>query len=159
MKSFDNHRSCKVSTTMSQAPRILLAAALILAPLAVAAQQGPTKPQEPQAAPSPAPEPGPQVTPPPRPVAPSETPAGQSQTQSLVGLVVFSSDGTRVGEVRSVSTGPAGDIVSLHVRTGGFLGFGGRIVAIPQGKFIRSGQSIRLDFDSDEVKRLPEVRD
>jgi hypothetical protein len=76
-----------------------------------------------------------------------------------VGLNAFSSDGTRVGEVRSVKTGPSGEIVALRVHSGGFLGFGGRIVAIPQGKFIRSGQSIRLDFDSDEVKRLPEVRD
>jgi hypothetical protein len=58
-----------------------------------------------------------------------------------------------------VSTGPGGDIVSLHVRTGGFLGFGGRIVAIPGGKFIRSGHSIRLDLDSDEVTGLPEVKD
>jgi hypothetical protein len=76
-----------------------------------------------------------------------------------VGLVVFSSDGTRVGEVRSVHTGPRGDIVSLHVRTGGFLGFGGRIVAIPEGKFIRSGHSIRLDLDSDAVTGLPDVKD
>jgi hypothetical protein len=75
-----------------------------------------------------------------------------------VGLDVFSSDGIRVGEVRAVDTGPSGDIVTLHMYTGGFLGFGGRIVAIPQGKFMRSGQSVRLDLDSDEVTGLPEVR-
>jgi len=85
--------------------------------------------------------------------------APNAQTaRDLVGLNVFSADGTRVGEVRAVNTGPSGDIVALHVRTGGFLGFGGRIVAIPQGKFIRSGQSIRLDLDSEEVTGLPEVK-
>ena len=89
---------------------------------------------------------------------PSESPAAPV-AQDVVGLNVFSADGTRVGEVRSVNTGPSGDIVALHIRTGGFLGFGGRIVAIPQGKFIRSGQSIRLDLDSDEVTGLPEVKD
>jgi hypothetical protein len=73
--------------------------------------------------------------------------------------MVFSADGTRVGDVKSVDTGPGGNVVALHVRTGGFLGFGGRIVAIPGGKFIRSGQSIRIDLDSDEVSGLPEVRD
>jgi sporulation protein YlmC with PRC-barrel domain len=75
-----------------------------------------------------------------------------------VGLSVFSSDGTRVGEVKSIDTGPRGDIVALHIRTGGFLGFGGRIVAIPEGRFIRSGQSIRLDLDSDQVSELPEIK-
>jgi sporulation protein YlmC with PRC-barrel domain len=88
-------------------------------------------------------------------VKPSEAPAAQD----LVGLNVFSADGTRIGEVRGVNTDPSGDIVALHIRTGGFLGFGGRIVAIPQGKFIRSGQSIRLDLDSDQVTGLPEVKD
>ena len=85
---------------------------------------------------------------------PEDTPAGQS----LVGMNVFSSDGTRVGEVRSVDTGPGGAVVALHVRTGGFLGFGGRIVAIPEGRFIRSGQSIRLDLDADQFDNLPEVK-
>ncbi|MBO0765067.1 MAG: PRC-barrel domain-containing protein [Hyphomicrobiaceae bacterium] len=89
-------------------------------------------------------------------VPPSEAPAAP---QRLVGLNVFSADGTRVGEVRSVATGPGGEIVALHIRTGGFLGFGGRIVAIPEGKFIRSGQSIRLDLDADDVSGLPEVKD
>jgi hypothetical protein len=88
-------------------------------------------------------------------VRPSEAPAAQS----LVGLNVFSADGTRVGEVRSVATGSKGEIVALHIRTGGFLGFGGRIVAIPEGKFIRSGQSVRLDLDADDVAGLPEVKD
>jgi hypothetical protein len=88
-------------------------------------------------------------------VKPSEAPA----EQSFIGLNVFSADGTRVGEVKSVNTGPGGDVVGLHIRTGGFLGFGGRIVAVPEGRFIRSGQSIRLDLDADQVETLPEVKD
>jgi hypothetical protein len=109
----------------------------------------------------PAPTPGPSRTQPAPPpskepaVKPSEAPAGPS----LVGLNVFSADGTRVGEVRSVSTDPHGDVAALHIRTGGFLGFGGRVVAVPQGRFIRSGQSIRLDLDAEEVNGLPEVED
>lgn len=130
--------------------RILRAAVLILAAsiLPAAAQQ---------AAPPPAQEQDPTPSKPPA-VNPSDAPAARTG-QDLVGLLVFSSDGTRVGEVRSVNTGRDGQIVSLHVRTGGFLGFGGRIVAIPEGKFFRSGQSVRLDLDSDEVTGLPEVKD
>ncbi len=144
----------------SQTQRSLIMYALaILAtpPLTVSAQQAPVTPP-PAEKPDPpgGTAPGPDVAPSPK------TPFGASATQAaqdLVGLNAFSSDGTRVGEVRSVKTGPSGEIVALRVHSGGFLGFGGRIVAIPQGKFIRSGQSIRLDFDSDEVKRLPEVSD
>jgi PRC-barrel domain protein len=146
-----------------QSQRFLHAIAILVAlPLIASAQQAPTEPGRGAAPPEKIAPPmsGPDVAPPaPKTpaVKPSEAPAAPVG-QDLVGLHVFSSDGTRVGEVRAVNTGPNGDIVALHVRTGGFLGFGGRIVAIPQGKFIRSGQSIRLDLDSDEVTGLPEVK-
>jgi PRC-barrel domain protein len=138
-----------------QTQRVLCTLAVLgTLPLAASAQQAPV---EPPAAEKVAPDMAPPS--PKAPAArPSETPAG-SVAQDLVGLNVFSSDGTRVGEVRSISTGPSGEIVALRFHTGGFLGFGGRIVAIPQGKFIRSGQSIRLDLDSNEVTGLPEVND
>jgi sporulation protein YlmC with PRC-barrel domain len=77
----------------------------------------------------------------------------------MLGLSVFASDGGRVGDVRAVNLRPDGRVVALHVGTGGFLGFGGRIVAIPEGKFARSGQGVRLTFTADEVRRLPEVKD
>jgi hypothetical protein len=139
---------------MLQRERIHWAAALlILWPLAAAAQQAPAQPPIP-----PPSERAPQATPPSA-KAPAVKPSEAPAAQDLVGLSVFSSDGTRVGEVRAVNTGPNGNIVALHVRTGGFLGFGGRIVAIPEGRFFRSGQSIRLELDSDQVGSLPEVKD
>ena len=58
----------------------------------------------------------------------------------MVGLSVFSSDGSRVGDVRAVNVGPDGNVAALHIRTGGVLGFGARVVAIPEGRFARSGQ-------------------
>jgi sporulation protein YlmC with PRC-barrel domain len=148
--------------------RPLLNAVLILVGLSLgaAAQQAPPVEQpaisgQPvPAAPSDAPNQQPDAQAAPQaPKTPAVKPSDAPVTPSLVGLVVFSSDGTRVGEVRSVDTGPNGTIVGLQVRTGGFLGFGGRIVAIPEGKFIRSGQSIRIDLDSDEVTGLPDVKD
>jgi hypothetical protein len=152
--------------TRWQTQRVLyILAILAMLPLAASAQQTPSEPapgaSPPEKFAPPRTEPDPDTAPPaPKPpaVKPSETPAAPT-ARDLVGLNVFSSDGTRVGEVRAVNTGPSGDIVALHIRTGGFLGFGGRIVAIPQGKFIRSGQSIRLDLDSDAVTGLPEVND
>jgi hypothetical protein len=141
---------------MLQRERILWAAALLsLGPLVAAAQQAPAQP--PTTPPTPS-ERAPQATPPPA-KAPAVKPSEAPAAQDLVGLSVFSSDGTRIGEVRAVHTGPNGNIVALRVRTGGFLGFGGRTVAISEGRFFRSGQSIRLDLDSDQVGSLPEVKD
>ena len=105
----------------------------------------------------PEPAPGPQTAPAPqKPAAPpSETPAGHD----LVGLSVFSSDASRVGEVRAVSTGTDGNVIAIHVRTGGFLGFGSRIVAVPEGKFSRGGQSLKLNLSAKQVGKLPEIKD
>ena len=133
-----------------------------LCSLAVA-QQGPPAAAPPEPGTETAPGGQPPATKPPA-VKPSQAPAptpGPAQTpgNDLVGLDVFSSDGTRVGEVRAINTGPDGGIVALHVRTGGFLGFGGRIVSIPQGRFLRTGKSIRLDLDSDQVNGLPAVKE
>lgn len=134
-------------------------ATLCLGSLAAAAQQSPGQPPA-QTEPTspPGSETGPKATPTPKAVQPSETPAGAT-TQDLVGLDVFSSDGTRVGEVRSVNTGPGGNVVALHVQTGGFLGFGGRTIAIPGEKFKRKGESVRLDLEAQQVDELPDVKE
>jgi len=138
-----------------------LGAAAILSIWALAAvaqqDQAPAPPAEKPPMAQPEPAPGPQTAPAPqKPAAPpSETPAGHD----LVGLSVFSSDASRVGEVRAVNTSPSGNVAALHIRTGGFLGFGGRIVAIPEGRFTKSGQNIRLNLSAEQVSNLPEVRD
>jgi hypothetical protein len=129
------------------------AAMLLLATLSAAAQQTPaTPPAESPPAAAPA-EPGPS---PQRPHAapPSEAPAGHD----LVGLSVFSSDGSKVGDVRAVNTGPSGNVAALHIRTGGFLGFGSRVVAIPEGSFARKGPDIRLTLTAEQVGNLPDVK-
>jgi hypothetical protein len=138
---------------------LCVAAALGVSPFVADAQQSPPL-QSPPAGTPPLPksDPGPQVAPPP-PKAPAVKPSEAPAAQGLVGLNVFSADGTRVGEVQSVDTGPNGEIVVLHVRTGGFLGFGGKVVAVPEGRFMRSGQSVRLDFDADQIDVLPTVKD
>jgi PRC-barrel domain len=135
-------------------PGVLGAAALLyLSALAAVAQQAPVPapPDEPAAAPEEA-APGPPKR---RAAPPHEAPAGHD----MVGLTVFSSDGSRVGDVRAVNVGPDGNVAALHVRTGGFLGFGARIVAIPEGRFARSGQDVRVTFTAEEVGNLPQVKD
>jgi hypothetical protein len=130
------------------------AMALGLSALIADAQAPPPAPAE---APPADAAPGPQTFPPEpkkRRAAPrSESPAGHE----MLGLSVYSSDGSRVGDVHDVKMGPNGDVAALHVRSGGFLGFGARIVAIPEGKFAHNGQSVRLVYTAEEVGRLPQV--
>ena len=77
----------------------------------------------------------------------------------LVGLAVFSSDGSKIGTVQSVSAAPDGSAKAIHIKTGGFLGFGGKLVAIPEGRFTKSGDAIQLGMTAEEVGKLPEVKE
>jgi hypothetical protein len=62
----------------------------------------------------------------------------------LIGLAVFSSDGSKVGTVDSVDGQPDGKITATNIKVGGFLGFGTKVVAIPEGKFNTPVPSCRL---------------
>jgi sporulation protein YlmC with PRC-barrel domain len=99
------------------------------------------------------------------PTRPSATPtpdksaAAKPAANALVGIPVFSSDGSKMGSVLSVKLDTNGKVQGIHIKTGGFLGFGGKIVEIPDGKFTKSGDNIQLGMTSDEVSKLPEVKD
>ncbi len=45
------------------------------------------------------------------------------------------------------------------MKFGGFLGFGGRIVEVPEGKFTQRGENVQLGYTSDQLSKLPEVKD
>ena len=77
----------------------------------------------------------------------------------LIGLPVLSSDGNKVGTVESVDGEPDGKITAINVTTGGFLGLGPKLVAIPEGRFTRTRAIVRLGMTADEVSKLPEVKD
>jgi hypothetical protein len=53
---------------------------------------------------------------------------------------------------------PDGKVTALRVKSGGFLGFGGRIVEIPEGKFTQRGDTVRLSLTAEEVSKLPAVK-
>jgi len=155
-------------------PVRLLAAAGILAAIPLLSVSAQTPPPSPSPAPPPAatkpdPAPMPQTGPATRPTDPMERPAiaprsgDKSATapakNPLIGLTVFSSDGNKLGSVHSVSAAPDGKVKAIHIKTGGFLGFGGKLVAIPDGKFTRAGENVQLGMTSEEVSKLPEVKE
>ena len=138
---------------INKSTRMLGAAALFAcSPLAVMAQTtGPTTPSTPDR---------PSATEPARPALPRTTEqAPKVKVNPLIGLAVFSSDGSKLGNVHSVNAEPDGKVKAIHLKTGGFLGIGGKLVAIPEGKFTRSGENIQLGMTSDEVSKLPEVKE
>lgn len=129
--------------------RLLSAAALLTVSALAAAQQ------------TPAPEPSQPSEKPPMAQKPA-TPPGSSEAKSahpLLGLTAVSSDGTNIGDVRAVKTTAEGRVTALHIQSGGFLGFGGKIVEIPEGQFTGTGNKIQLTFTAEQVSKLPAVKD
>src|SRR5215470_1435015 len=127
--------------------------------LAASAQTQVPSPPSPSA---PAPAARPEQAPMPQaasPSTPGKSATAPREANPLIRMAVFSSDGSKVGTVQSVSTGPDGSVKSIHIRTGGFLGFGARLVAIPEGRFTRSGNNIQLGMTADEVSKLPAVKE
>jgi hypothetical protein len=143
---------------MSKLEPLALAAAAMLLGGAVLAQTAPPAPSNPMEKP-------PAASPAPAPQAKSSAPgthaksAAAAATQPTTGMPVFSSDGNRIDNVRAVKKDPAGRVTALYVRTGGFLGFGGKIVEIPESKFIVDGRNVRLNVTNDEVRKLPAAKD
>jgi PRC-barrel domain len=126
--------------------RLLSAAGLLtLSALAVAQQ-------------TPAPEPSPPEKPPMQKPATPPSPEAKS-THPLMGLTAVSSDGSNVGDVRAVKTTPDGKVTGLHIHSGGFLGFGGKIVEISEGNFSQTGDKVRLTLTAEQVGKLPAVKD
>ena len=76
-----------------------------------------------------------------------------------MGLTAISIDGSKIGDVRQVKTTPDGKVTALHIKSGGFLGFGGKIVEIPESKFTQKGDNIQLSLTAEDVSKLPEVKD
>jgi hypothetical protein len=51
-----------------------------------------------------------------------------------------------------------GKVTAIGVKVGGFLGFGGHMVVIPDGKFNRVGNTVQINMTADEVHNLPEAK-
>jgi uncharacterized protein YrrD len=81
----------------------------------------------------------------------------QAQHQELIGLPVYAADGAEVGRVADVaSTG--NEIDALRVSRGAPMGFGERLILIPQPAFmIRRGRIILPDLRAADVDQFPDA--
>jgi hypothetical protein len=86
----------------------------------------------------------------------AQTPAEPgSEAAELIGGVVFSAEGTEVGEVSAVTVGQDGEIAEIRVTTALRLGLGQRTVVIRRGKFMALRGAVVLTLSADEVDALP----
>jgi hypothetical protein len=138
-------------------PLRLFGVATLLSVSAVTAwaQTSPQAPTSPPAEKPPMAKPEAQQT---TPSAPSK-PSTSKPAHPLIGLKALSSDGNKAGDVRAVKTGPDGKVTAIQIKVGGFLGFGGKIVEVADGKFTQKGDTIQLAYTSEELSKLPEAKD
>ena len=139
-------------------PAALLLAISAIAGVSAVSANAQTSPTSPPAATRPETAPMPQTPPAQKPMPRPGDKSATVPANPLIGLSVFSSDGSKLGTVQSVATAPDGKATAIHVKTGGFLGLGGKLVAIQDGKFTKSGDRVQLSMTADEVSKLPEYK-
>src|SRR5262245_19471920 len=76
---------------------------------------------------------------------------------SLRGMPAYSADGRDLGTVVDVVRGSDGEVQSINVEVGGFLGIGSRVVAVDRQAFQQLADRIRLRINADDVRSLPEA--
>jgi sporulation protein YlmC with PRC-barrel domain len=86
-------------------------------------------------------------------------PAAQAQDvrpkPQIVGLPVFAADGIKIGRVSDVSMSE-GRIDQILISTASTMGFGERIVTVPQPAFTIKGDMVLIpDLSAEDVAALP----
>jgi len=86
----------------------------------------------------------------------AQTPGGRDPSAAdLIGVAVFSAEGTPIGAVSAVSVGADGEISEIRLTTSSPLGLGERTVAITQESFIVLEGAVVIDLSAAEVDALP----
>src|SRR5687768_17426434 len=103
------------------------------------------------------------VAPAPRPAtAPAATGPmpGEMNLATLIGTDVKNSKGETIGEIDDVVLDRAGRVDTVVVSVGGFMGVGGRDVAMKWADFksIDAGKQVIVDMTEMQLKQMPEYR-
>jgi sporulation protein YlmC with PRC-barrel domain len=101
-----------------------------------------------------------QQTPTEEPPAASESvpqPDQSAPLGDLTGLEVYSSDGQKIGTVAKSEANAQGEVESIQVDIGGFLGIGQKTVEIGADQFTQVGDRVELTLSADAAAELPEA--
>jgi hypothetical protein len=92
-------------------------------------------------------------------VAPAPKAAGLSLTsqeaKAWIGKPVYSSDGTKLGEVEAFQLGADNLITGMYADIGGFLGFGEHRVNLTPAQISLQADRVILDLTAAQAKQLP----
>ncbi len=89
-------------------------------------------------------------------IAVAQTPGNSdSPAAALIGVNVFSAEGTEVGTVAAVTVGQDGKINEIRFTTSAQLGLGERTVAVRQDGFIALNGAAVLDLYAEDIGGLP----
>ncbi|MGE0626268.1 MAG: PRC-barrel domain-containing protein [Hyphomicrobiaceae bacterium] len=89
----------------------------------------------------------------------SSSPMGTKDLSDVKGWPVYSVDGSKVGDVKSVQASGTSGQQALQVETGGFMGMGTKTIEISADKFNKGDKRINLTLTANEFKALPTAGD
>ncbi len=102
-----------------------------------------------------------------KPIVPSLTPATpmtapsitltDTQAKEWVNKVVYSSDGTKLGEVAAFARDPSGKVTEMHADIGGFLGIGETRIRVMPGQFKLGQDRVDLTLTAEQAKVQPKL--
>lgn len=80
------------------------------------------------------------------------------EAQAWIGKPVYSSDGTKIGEVAAFARGTDDKVITMHADTGGFLGMGETRISLTPAQFKLAGDRVVLDLTVAQANDLPKVQ-
>lgn len=80
-----------------------------------------------------------------------------AEAKAWINKVVYSSDGTNLGEVAGILRDNSGHITELHADIGGFLGLGETRVRVAPSDFKLDKDRVVLNIPADQAKTLPKI--
>ena len=79
------------------------------------------------------------------------------EAKAWINKVVYSSDGTNLGEVANILRDNSGHVTELHADIGGFLGLGETRVRVAPSDFKLDKDRVVLNIPADQAKTLPKI--
>ncbi len=77
--------------------------------------------------------------------------------QDLIGKPVKAADGKSIGKVTAVKAGSSGELLAVHIETGGYFGFWTTLREVPAGEFTPTSDGIQLRLASNEIENLSKI--
>jgi hypothetical protein len=80
------------------------------------------------------------------------------QAKSWVDKPVYSSDGTKIGEVAAFARGTDDKVSEMHADIGGYFGLGETRVRLMPAQFKLAGDRVTIEMTAAQAKDLPRVK-